>query len=171
MGLIFIKGFSLLLDLILYLNKSSFNFQLLDPYSGVFFFVDPLLLESWIIILQFFCVRKLEMPSRRIVKELKELERDQPSSCSAGPIAQDMFHWQARIYGPNESPYAGGVFLVNIHFPPDYPFKPPKVAFKTKVFHPNINSNGSICLDILKEKWSPALTISKVHGELNGAEV
>ncbi|CAI5966033.1 unnamed protein product, partial [Closterium sp. NIES-65] len=63
--------------------------------------------------------------------------------------------------GPPDSPYAGGVFLVTIHFPPDYPFKPPKVAFRTKVFHPNINSNGSICLDILKEQWSPALTISK----------
>ncbi|KAK8560896.1 hypothetical protein V6N13_026331 [Hibiscus sabdariffa] len=64
--------------------------------------------------------------------------------------------------GPPDSPYAGGVFLVSIHFPPDYPFKPPKVSFRTKVFHPNINSNGSICLDILKEQWSPALTISKV---------
>ncbi|KAI3937181.1 hypothetical protein MKW92_019597 [Papaver armeniacum] len=65
------------------------------------------------------------------------------------PIAEDMFHWQATIMGPPDSPYAGGVFLVTIHFPPDYPFKPPKVAFRTKVFHPNINSNGSICLDIL----------------------
>uniref|UniRef100_M8CMI9 SUMO-conjugating enzyme UBC9 n=1 Tax=Aegilops tauschii TaxID=37682 RepID=M8CMI9_AEGTA len=64
--------------------------------------------------------------------------------------------------GPSDSPYSGGVFLVTIHFPPDYPFKPPKVAFRTKVFHPNINSNGSICLDILKDQWSPALTISKV---------
>ncbi|MBA0589701.1 hypothetical protein Gorai_018436 [Gossypium raimondii] len=73
-----------------------------------------------------------------------------------------MFHWQATIMGPPDSPYAGGVFLVTIHFPPDYPFKPPKFAFRTKVFHPNINSNGSICLDILKEQWSPALTISKV---------
>lgn len=79
-----------------------------------------------------------------------------------GPVEEDMFHWQATIMGPPDSPYAGGVFLVTIHFPPDYPFKPPKVAFRTKVFHPNINSSGSICLDILKEQWSPALTISKV---------
>ncbi|RZB50753.1 Ubiquitin-conjugating enzyme E2 8 [Glycine soja] len=236
------------------------------------------------------------MASKRIVKELKDLQKDPPTSCSAGPVAEDMFHWQATIMGPPDSPYTGGVFLVSIHFPPDYPFKPPKamiyptllltlisciicssnvkeckpngslvvwlllstmvvqdqvkflitladtactiassllywstqsfkfsslsgsvfpllqmlgvyylfllfywageggrkfalgggasgylrckaknlphlsgsnalvvkVAFRTKVFHPNINSNGSICLDILKEQWSPALTISKV---------
>ncbi|KAL3680972.1 hypothetical protein R1sor_023928 [Riccia sorocarpa] len=104
----------------------------------------------------------VHMASKRILKELKDLQKDPPTSCSAGPVAEDMFHWQATIMGPPDSPYAGGVFLVTIHFPPDYPFKPPKVAFRTKVFHPNINSNGSICLDILKEQWSPALTISKV---------
>ncbi|XP_019172307.1 PREDICTED: ubiquitin-conjugating enzyme E2 28-like [Ipomoea nil] len=102
------------------------------------------------------------MASRRILKELRDLQRDPPTSCSAGPVAQDMFHWQATIIGPNDSPYSGGVFQVTIHFPPDYPFKPPKVAFRTKVFHPNINNNGNICLDILKDQWSPALTISKV---------
>ncbi|KAJ3700310.1 hypothetical protein LUZ61_004015 [Rhynchospora tenuis] len=102
------------------------------------------------------------MATKRIQKELKDLQKDPPVSCSAGPAAEDIFHWQATIMGPADSPFAGGVFLVNIHFPPDYPFKPPKVSFRTKVFHPNINSNGSICLDILKEQWSPALTISKV---------
>ena len=69
---------------------------------------------------------------------------------------------QATIMGPADSPYAGGVFFSLIHFPPDYPFKPPKVQFQTKLYHPNVNSQGSICLDILKEQWSPALTISKV---------
>ncbi|URE49822.1 ubiquitin-conjugating enzyme [Musa troglodytarum] len=83
------------------------------------------------------------MASKRILKELKDLQKDPPTSCSAGPVAEDMFHWQATIMGPPDSPYAG-------------------VSFRTKVFHPNINSNGSICLDILKEQWSPALTISKV---------
>ncbi|KAF2297049.1 hypothetical protein GH714_016080 [Hevea brasiliensis] len=103
------------------------------------------------------------MASKRILKELKDLQKDPPTSCSAGPVAEDMFHWQATIMGPADSPYAGGVFLVSIHFPLIIPLNLPRyVAFRTKVFHPNINSNGSICLDILKEQWSPALTISKV---------
>ena len=58
--------------------------------------------------------------------------------------------------------FSGGVFFLNIHFPTDYPFKPPKFAFTTRIYHPNINSNGAICLDILRSQWSPALTVSKV---------
>mmetsp|Transcript_3525 Transcript_3525/g.10238 ORF Transcript_3525/g.10238 Transcript_3525/m.10238 type:complete len:150 (-) Transcript_3525:1788-2237(-) len=103
------------------------------------------------------------MASKRIQKELKDLQRDPPTSCSAGPASpDDLFHWQATIMGPQDSPFAGGIYMVRISFPPDYPFKPPKVQFQTKVYHPNVNSNGSICLDILKEQWSPALTVSKV---------
>merc|ERR1712070_735886 len=59
-------------------------------------------------------------------------------------------------------PYEGGVFFLNIAFPSDYPFKPPKCHFTTKIYHCNISSNGSICLDILKDQCSPALTIAKV---------
>eukprot|EP01126_Amoeba_proteus_P066219 TRINITY_DN9536_c0_g1_i1.p1 TRINITY_DN9536_c0_g1~~TRINITY_DN9536_c0_g1_i1.p1 ORF type:complete len:172 (+),score=15.76 TRINITY_DN9536_c0_g1_i1:64-516(+) len=99
---------------------------------------------------------------RRIQKELKDLAADPPSSCSAGPAGEDLTHWNATILGPEDSPFSGGVFFLDIHFPSDYPFKPPKIQFITKVYHPNINKNGSICLDILKEQWSPALTISRV---------
>ena len=64
--------------------------------------------------------------------------------------------------GPADSPYSGGVFNLAIQFPMDYPFKPPHVQFITKIYHPNINAAGLICLDILKQQWSPALTMSKV---------
>mmetsp|Transcript_9636 Transcript_9636/g.23689 ORF Transcript_9636/g.23689 Transcript_9636/m.23689 type:complete len:149 (+) Transcript_9636:147-593(+) len=102
------------------------------------------------------------MALRRITKELQDLGKDPPESCSAGPSGDDMFNWQATIMGPPDSPYQGGVFFLNIAFPTDYPFKPPKVNFVTKIYHCNVHSNGSICLDILKDQWSPALTISKV---------
>eukprot|EP01071_Lankesteria_metandrocarpae_P010035 Lankesteria_metandrocarpae@DN5274_c1_g2_i6.p1 len=102
------------------------------------------------------------MALKRINKELSDLNRDPPTNCSAGPVGDDMFHWQATIMGPEDSPYAGGVFFLNIQFPNDYPFKPPKVNFTTRIYHCNINQSGAICLDILKDQWSPALTISKV---------
>ena len=102
------------------------------------------------------------MALRRIQKELADLQKDPPANCSAGPVGDDKFQWNASIMGPEGSPYHGGVFFLSIHFPSDYPFKPPKFAFTTRIFHPNINANGSICLDILKETWSPALTVSKV---------
>ncbi|KAL8274748.1 hypothetical protein Esti_001297 [Eimeria stiedai] len=105
------------------------------------------------------------------LQELNDLSKDPPTNCSAGPVGDDLFHWQATIMGPEDRqggpyfyviPYSGGVFFLNIHFPSDYPFKPPKVNFTTKIYHPNINGQGAICLDILKDQWSPALTISKV---------
>ena len=102
------------------------------------------------------------MAQRRIRKELEEVRRDPPAQCSAGPIGENIFNWQATILGPSDSPFQGGVFILEIRFPNNYPFKPPMVRFSTKIYHPNIDSSGNICLDILQNQWSPALTIAKV---------
>lgn len=100
--------------------------------------------------------------SKRIEKELQAFTTDPPCNCSAAPEGDDIYHWAATIMGPRDSVYEGGIFALSIDFPQNYPFKPPKVKFLTKIYHPNINGSGGICLDILKGNWSPALTISKV---------
>jgi ubiquitin-conjugating enzyme E2 D/E len=99
---------------------------------------------------------------KRLQKELIDMQKDDTPNLSAGPVNDNLFEWEAVILGPIGTPYEGGVFNLNISIPSNYPFKPPTVIFKTKIYHPNINSSGSICLDILKTQWSPALTISKI---------
>ena len=99
---------------------------------------------------------------RRLKKEYKNFQKDPPTNCSAGPIDDNIYKWKAFINGPKDSPYEGGLFELEMNFTNRYPFKPPKVVFTTKIYHMNINSSGQICLDILKDKWSPALTISKL---------
>ena len=98
----------------------------------------------------------------RLRKELANIIKNPPSNCSAQMINDNYFNWKAQIFGPEGTPYHGGIFNLEINFPTEYPFKPPKIHFITKVYHPNINSAGSICVDILKDNWSPALTLSKV---------
>ena len=90
--------------------------------------------------------------TKRIAREMNEMNANPPTNCTAGPENDNnLFEWTATVTGPDDSPYAGGVFFLNIRFPTDYPFKPPKIAFTTRIYHCNVNSNGSICLDILKD--------------------
>jgi ubiquitin-conjugating enzyme E2 D len=99
---------------------------------------------------------------KRLQKELKEIQTDPPENCSAGIVRDNYFEWEATIIGPKDTPYEGGMFQLSIHISSEYPFKPPQCRFRTKIYHPNINSSGQICLDILKNQWTPSLTISKM---------
>ncbi|XP_041586992.1 ubiquitin-conjugating enzyme E2 E2-like [Vulpes lagopus] len=105
---------------------------------------------------------KLSTSAKRIQKELAEITLDPPPNYSAGPKGDNIYEWRSTILGPPGSVYEGEAFFLDITFSSDYPFKPPKVTFQTRIYHCNINSQDVICLDILKDNWSPALTISKV---------
>lgn len=95
------------------------------------------------------------------MKEIQDIEKDTLSQTSVQMVApSDLMHLKGTFRGPPDTPYAGGKFTVDIHISSDYPFRAPKMKFDTKVYHPNISSQtGAICLDILKDQWSPILTI------------
>jgi ubiquitin-conjugating enzyme (huntingtin interacting protein 2) len=94
----------------------------------------------------------------RIQKEFQELQKSKEMVIIM--VGQDLFHWKGTIGGPSDTPYDGGKFTIDIKIPPNYPYHPPTMKFDTKIWHPNMSSQtGAICLDILKNEWSPALSI------------
>lgn len=100
------------------------------------------------------------MEGSRVLKELKDIEQDRSSGVFVKVVGDSITKLTGRITGPKDTPYEGGTFLVDIDLSEQYPYQPPKMKFITRVWHPNISSQtGAICLDILKDQWSPALGI------------
>ncbi|CAE6448628.1 unnamed protein product [Rhizoctonia solani] len=102
------------------------------------------------------------MTLKRIQKEMKDLQKEDMGGITLAPSDHSLFEWTGTLPGPEGSVYEGGEFHVEITLPPDYPFHSPRLRFKTKIYHMNINDQGGICLDILKNAWSPALSLYKV---------
>ncbi|RKP29494.1 hypothetical protein METBISCDRAFT_18523 [Metschnikowia bicuspidata] len=98
---------------------------------------------------------------KRIAKELDECRQDTQSGVQLQLVNEsDLTRLIGYFKGPPGTPYEGGVFKVDISIPNQYPFKPPVMRFLTKIYHPNISSvTGAICLDILKDAWTPILTL------------
>ncbi|CDU19613.1 hypothetical protein YYC_01059 [Plasmodium yoelii 17X] len=99
---------------------------------------------------------------RRIIKETQNLANEPPPGIVAAPVPENYRHFDIVINGPEGTPYEGGSYKLELFLPEQYPMEPPKVRFLTKIYHPNIDKLGRICLDILKDKWSPALQIRTV---------
>jgi len=100
--------------------------------------------------------------TKRIVKESSRLQQEPVPGINIVPDEHNPRYFKVVIDGPSEGSYEGGKFKVELFLPDEYPMAPPKVRFLTKIYHPNIDKLGRVCLDILKEKWSPALQIRTV---------
>ena len=102
------------------------------------------------------------------LEDFKKAEKKGEQTVYAVKVGDNIRHWKGTIFGPvrlvikdqKDTIYEGGIYIIDIEIPSTYPFKPPKMRFETKIWHPNISSvTGAICLDILKNEWTPALTI------------
>jgi ubiquitin-conjugating enzyme E2 C len=112
--------------------------------------------------------------SKRLQKELMVLMMSTEKGVSAFPEGENLFKWVGTISGPHDTVYAGLTYKLTLEFPHSYPYSAPVVRFVTPCFHPNVDSVGNICLDILKDKWSALydvrtilLSIQSLLGEPN----
>lgn len=99
---------------------------------------------------------------RRLMRDFKKLQEDPPTGVSGTPCENNILQWNALIFGPSDTPFEDGTFKLTIDFTEEYPNKPPLVKFSSKMFHPNIYADGSICLDILQNRWSPTYDVSSI---------
>ena len=117
-----------------------------------------------------------ESALRRLMAEYKQISLNPPDGIAAGPVDEEnFFEWEAAITGPQGTYFEDGVFTAQLTFPQDYPLNPPKMKFKSELFHPNIYPDGTVCISILhppgndphgyessNERWTPVQSIEKI---------
>lgn len=101
----------------------------------------------------------------RLQKDLTELELPKLISIHL-PNPQDLFHFDIEIY-PVEGHYQAGRFRFKVEISENYPIDPPRIKCLQKIYHPNIDLEGNVCLNILREDWSPVLSLNAVLLGLN----
>ncbi|BAM80559.1 Smt3-conjugating enzyme E2 [Cyanidioschyzon merolae strain 10D] len=105
----------------------------------------------------------------RLQQERKNWRKDRPFGFSAKPVVTEngqlnLLHWSCTIPGPAGTPYEGGLFRLDMFFPPEYPGKPPLCKFIPPLFHPNVFPSGTVCLSILNEQkgWRPSISVKAI---------
>lgn len=101
--------------------------------------------------------------TRRLQKELQDLRNAGLKAFRDIQVDDaNILLWQGLLV-PDSAPFNKGAFKIEIQFPAEYPFKPPKLVFKTKIYHPNVDEKGQICLPIVSvENWKPATKTEQV---------
>ncbi|KAG8382406.1 hypothetical protein BUALT_Bualt05G0074000 [Buddleja alternifolia] len=118
-------------------------------------FVDGMELQPFFLVSFLLKVTESELMVLMIMSSLLHAE--------VGSVSGNIYHWHPTLLGPPNSPFAGGKFVLNIHFQPENPLKPPMVRFQTNIFHPNISpSCGGISMRILRQHWVPRISMLKV---------
>ncbi|KAF0989123.1 hypothetical protein HZS_5229, partial [Henneguya salminicola] len=111
--------------------------------------------------------QKVMAVTRRLTKDLEELKvGDLKERVSIHVGDENILNWQLTLI-PFSEPYNNYSFIVNVYFPSEYPFKPPKMVFKTKIYHPNIDEQGQFCLDVINnQNWKPATRTERIIRDL-----
>lgn len=92
---------------------------------------------------------------KRLMKDFEKVKGENDEDIIASPNENNIMNWTAVMIGPKDTIWEEGTFKLTLKFTDEYPNKPPQINFTSKMFHPNIYNDGSICLDILKNQWSP----------------
>ena len=111
---------------------------------------------------------------RRLQKEYKDLTSKPYDEFSVSLSEDNIYKWEIIIFGPSDTPYEGGMFKSIMDFPHEYPNKPPQLKFTSDIYHPNIHTDGKVCISILHEgedqwgyessaeRWKPIHGVSSV---------
>lgn len=99
----------------------------------------------------------------RLNKELKQLMASPPEGVRFIPGDMDtLTEVHIEMDGPEQTPYEGGTFKMKLVLGQDYPASPPRGFFLTKIYHPNVSSNGDICVNTLKKDWNESVTLCHI---------